>query len=133
MAAGIFTDRRRRRAVQRAVSILLLALCFIDLTVIDVFHPQLCEEGNILPIATASAAINNKDSSALTASTGGSHQAPEESTPAADDCFCCCAHVLPCREFRIPALALNPALASPPAVKVPISPLAELFHPPRIA
>ena len=54
MTIIIFDNQRNKRAFQRAISLLLLARCFTDLAIADVFFPGSCEgESEMLPIVTA--------------------------------------------------------------------------------
>jgi hypothetical protein len=112
-----------------------LALFFLLFTAADILLPQyFCpDEWRPLPLAVQQALAGQPaDLSTLPPDA----PTPEDSRPHEEDCFCCCAHVLP--------PALLSAAASPnflsPAPKIitrkatfPTAPHQPVYHPPRFA
>ena len=136
MAIGFIVNQRTRRALQRAVSVLLLTLCFFDLAIADVLFPGSCErESEMLPVVVVASTATelHQGSTTITDSQQENRQAPTESSSVEDDCFCCCTHLVPV-EFYKPS---QPLFHSEPITSylrsLPSAPSAELYHPPRLA
>lgn len=117
--------------VVRAIAILFLVYTAADLTV-----PQFCaEEMGIPRFAEASASSNTQRNAAIATGASDSRQDPTpEPTHSDEDCFCCCAHVLP---GRAPALVsvseLNSVFATVKIIDVVSPPLQGPYHPPRFS
>lgn len=136
MAIMTFSKQRNKCTLQRAISLLLLLLCFSDLAIADVFFPGLCEGKSemravaiVAPVATAF----TPDLTMMAEARQGSQSTPDESPAVEDDCFCCCTHILPIGfyKFSHPPLQLDPL--SLHLTNIPSAPVAELFRPPKIA
>ena len=133
----ISSIRKRHGRLIRAVSVF-----FLLFTAADIALPQyFCggEEVGGLPLshvaaAPAEAADPGTERSSVPAPADSlPGQVPDEA-PHEEDCFCCCAHVLPALAFTRAATA---ELRSPePPQKqqsLPSPPLQLLYHPPRSA
>jgi len=134
--------------MRRGMAIFLLVFAFFDLTVVDVFFPQVCEDEqasaalfnliespdkptdindsgkSIDKIAAKSLPIQDHDSR----SGQDSHQ-----TPADEDCFCCCSHIIPSPHINIVALNCLPQLDDPAIFSLPLPHPHGPFHPPRLS
>ena len=134
-----FQSSRRDRSAQRAVALLLLSLTFFDLTVIDLFAPELCEGASAIVAATpATTALNAAPRDGQLTTTTDNLNSPQPSIPAApecfeEDCFCCCAHILPSAYFRLPALPAPLARVAVLTILPLSAPPAVTFRPPRFA
>lgn len=135
MAAGILGKQRKRRAFQRAISVLLLLLCFSDLAIADVFFPGSCEGETEMPLVRAQASTTTEFHQGISslALQQESQPAPAESAPVEEDCFCCCTHIVPVAfyKFARPLLQTEPIASYP--LNLPTAPHAKLFRPPRRA
>jgi hypothetical protein len=129
--------------LRRGVAILLLTIAFIDLAVIDIIAPQICNDG-FSTIAGAAPTQNDPekfDQGALVeASIGVRNSFPQqnsrsESSPASteEDCFCCCSHVLPCFSVDCETLNTAPRVNIALIASLPEPPPQCAFHPPRLA
>lgn len=119
-----------------------LAVFFLLFTGADLLLPQyFCGEGEIggVTIMTASAsAASEPDGGArfTIPSTPADHQPTEtpDKAPHDEDCFCCCAHVLPTFAFAtVGTFELNLPSAPPAEDHLQSPPLRGTYHPPRIA
>jgi hypothetical protein len=133
----ISSIRKRHGRLIRAVSIF-----FLLFTVADIALPQyFCggEEVGGLPLGSVATSPSEA------ADPGTEHSAvpaPEDSLPGQvpnevpheEDCFCCCAHVLPSMAFNASA-AGELKTAQPPLEQesLPSPPLSLQYHPPRFA
>jgi hypothetical protein len=136
MVSNDLVHHRKRRALQRGISLLLLVLCFFDLAIADVFFPGSCErESEILPLVTAASTTANLELSNLliTDFQQENRQAPAKSSPGEEDCFCCCTHIVSVAfyKFARPLLQTEPIASYP--LSIPTAPHIKLFHPPRLA
>ncbi|MGH9845400.1 MAG: hypothetical protein ACREEM_42345 [Blastocatellia bacterium] len=118
---------------QRGLIFLLLALAFVDMTLIDAVSPELCNDGaessSEFDIAGAvhEAAIEHQN----LRTDQNSHS---DSTPAStgEDCFCCCSHILLGQAFNVARLIPGVRLNIPSADILPNPPPQDTFHPPRL-
>ncbi len=125
-----------KRSGQRAISVLLLLLCFFDIAIADVFFPGSCEgESEMLPVVAVDSATKDlhKIISIRADSQSKNCPTPTESVPGEEDCFCCCTHIVPVAfyKFARPLLQTAPIASSPR--NIPTAPQPKLFHPPRLA
>lgn len=136
MTVKFLANRRQRRALQRAISVLLLSFCFFDLAIADVLFPGSCdwesEFGSII-VSTSSILELHPGSVTLANAEQENRRAPAESSSADDGCFCCCTHIVPVAFYRpshprLPVAPITPFLQS-----IPSTPPAELYRPPRLA
>ena len=136
MLVGLFSGSKKKRTAQRAMALLLLSISLFDLTIIDLFAPGLCEgEGTTAAVAQAATDVSKAKGSnpGFSDETGTQHRDSSEPSALEEDCFCCCAHILPSDYFRIPALPLPPERVVSISALLPSSPPLEMYHPPRIA
>ena len=63
----------------------------------------------------------------------GNRQAPADSTPVEDDCFCCCAHIVLVESYKFPPIPCQTAPIESDPGNIPATPFTELFRPPRFA
>lgn len=135
MTTEVLSNPKKRRAFQRAVSVLLLLLCFFDLAIADVFFPGSCEgESEMLLVrAQASTITELHQGISSLALQQESQPAPAESAPVEEDCFCCCTHIAPVAFYKIsrPLFQTEPIASYP--LRIPTAPHAKMFHPPRLA
>lgn len=106
------------RVIARTVAVMLLVFCGADLA-----FPQLCSEenGQLLPTHIAAASPDNGP-------------APDVPVAPAEDCFCCCSHIIASTAgspLGRPDLVSDPS--APAVAGVPLAPLQLLFQPPRLA
>jgi hypothetical protein len=133
MTTNWFTNRRKLRTWQRNISLVLLLFCFFDMVIVDVLFPEACERestilGNIstsLPTAQSLSPIIHIPQE--------EQQTPTDSTPVEDDCFCCCAHIVPVEHFKFPPLVVQTSAITAVPQNLPTSPFTGLFRPPRLA
>ncbi len=130
-----FTNRRKLYQWQRNVSLVLLLLCCYDLAVADVLFPGSCErEGAmILGASIATTAADQQGLATIGDVAPEPQEAPADSTPIEDDCFCCCAHIVPAENYNVPPLLFQPPSIESHPGSIPATPVAELFRPPRFA
>lgn len=121
----------------------VLAVFFLLYTGADIFLPQyFCngEEVGNLPLQVSAASLPNIttaeswDIASLISQESRPDQAPEREAPHEEDCFCCCAHVLPSIGFG--NLEYTEVKNQRPHAEIDrlLSPtLQSPFHPPRFA
>jgi hypothetical protein len=129
--------------LRRGIVILLLAIAFVDLAVIDMIAPQLCNDGfatmavaapqqnaaeNLDQKATVEAAISDQGS--LPQQNSHSDSSPDSTE---EDCFCCCSHILPGYTVNHMTLNTMPRVDIPLIASLPSPPPQDTFHPPRSA
>ena len=117
--------------VVRAIAILFLVYTGADLTL-----PEFCSEEMCCPrFAEASLLTGIRSDAAFVTGTSEPRQdPPTERSHSDEDCFCCCAHVLPGRAtVSVAVRELNPRFR--PLKKIDVdSPLLQgPYHPPRAA
>jgi len=134
MKSGVHHKLVRMGRWQRVAAVLLLALAFVDITLIDAILPQLCSDGAgsragfIAPDVTREIAVENQNSRT-------DRDSHSDSMPAStdEDCFCCCSHIAPGYAFNVVTLIPSVRLNTPPADILPSPPPQDTFHPPRLA
>jgi hypothetical protein len=125
----------RRNRLYRGMAIFLLIFALVDLTIIDLAFPQLCES-DLSPISTS---LNAIDSTYLAreifaaAPTGTDNDRDQHSDPECeeDDCFCCCSHIVPGIPVSVAALGLKTLAAVADIASLPSPPPQSTYHPPR--
>ena len=129
--------------LRRGMAVLLLAIAFFDLAVIDIIAPQICNDG-VPAIAGATPTQNDAekfDQDALVeVAIGVRNSFPQQdshSEPSPDsteeDCFCCCSHVMPCFSVDYVTPNTTPRVGIDLIASVPAPPPQDAFHPPRLA
>lgn len=117
--------------VIRVIAILFLVYTGADLTV-----PEFCvEEMGIQRFDQASSSTRAGSDAAFATNANGSRQdAPSEPTHSDEDCFCCCAHVLPGHGAAPVSISeLSPSFARLTVIDVASPSLKGPYHPPRFA
>lgn len=132
----LFPNDQRRRRIFRGIAIL-----FLLYTGVDLFNPQLCSEeaGLASPQRIARRASVDTSIAYLGAVERGTKESNDNQTPDKpvsqdEDCFCCCAHVVPGTVFdggSISEIRLN-AVATQ-LIVIPLLLQDTHYHPPRIA
>jgi len=134
----------RLNRLRRGVAIFLLAFAFFDMAVVDVFFPQLCEDGQ------TSHSFTNPDKSTEKIAVGRSagkiaaelalisdynSQRDQDSHQSLldEDCFCCCSHVIPSPHINVAAFNIPQQLDGPVITSLPSSPPQRAFRPPRFS
>jgi hypothetical protein len=125
----------RRNRLYRGMAIFFLIFALVDLTIIDLAFPQLCES-DISPMPTSLSAINSTYLSGTVfaaASTGDDDDRDQRSEPECEeeDCFCCCSHIVPGVPLSIAPLGLKTMAAVAAITSLPSPPPQSTYHPPR--
>jgi hypothetical protein len=120
----------------RGIAIFFLIFAFVDLTIIDLAFPQLCEDTRGT-ISTSLNALNSPyfDSDVIAlASTGGGDERDQHTDPGCreEDCFCCCSHIVPGVPADIAALGLKTLAPVATINSLPSPPPQRTYHPPRV-
>jgi len=119
---------------QRTVAVLLLALAFVDITLIDAVSPQFCGDGAGSPagfiVADAARATTVENQNTRTDRDSHSDSMPASTD---EDCFCCCSHILLGYTFNVSTLIQRVRLNIPSSDILPNPPPQGTFHPPRLA
>jgi hypothetical protein len=118
-----------------------LALFFLLFTGADLFLPQyFCggEEVGRIPVNGQTVSSTSKANTPFIATAFQSDNSrpdqPEDREHHEEDCFCCCAHVLPGAGFGNLVVLDLISLPAPPSLDSLLSPpLQVTYHPPRIA
>ena len=123
-----------------------IVLLFLVYTGFELAFPQFCGEKAVSILGASSVTFaaepnrSDKASAYISASARSDAQGlpsiPQEDrdTPKDEDCFCCCAHIVPSPTFVDPGaseLVLLPSMH--PEVSVPTASLRTPYHPPRFA
>ena len=125
----------RRRKIFRAIAIL-----FLLYTGADLLAPQICaEERGLTRLEATDMQATTPDSASYVSSLGSErpknehNQFPDQ--PQRDeDCFCCCAHVLPGSVFHGRAISEIVSISLPAKqALIPLQLPKAYFHPPRLA
>lgn len=119
-----------KRSLLRGVALLFLFYTGVDLALTD-YH-----RNETLDLSSAITSADSRDDrlavAALPANPGN---LPNDSeAPQDEDCFCCCAHVLPSPVFVDSDTAvLTPLRTVPLRTTLPTAPIHSLYRPPRSA
>ena len=116
----------------------VVAMMFLLHTGVDLFFPELCTEepfgAALTQTVTPShaAKIEGFAAGVVADFNQSKEQEPSEPKHRDEDCFCCCAHVMPSPLFVNPESAeLRLPDSSPPNVLILSTPLPNPYHPPR--
>jgi hypothetical protein len=134
---GLRKIRQGHGRLVRAVAVFFLLFTCADLSMPEYFCD---EEAGALPVnltvrQKAGDVATGLDLAAAASTTEDALPgAPDSEAPHEEDCFCCCAHVLPAvlvanvgaSDAKTPALVLT-------ADSLPSPPLQSTYHPPRFA
>lgn len=125
-----------RQRVMRCVAIL-----FLLYTAVDLAYPQICSEENFGEIAASEISVFGASQSDVAASIlsvsagkGSQRNLPQERESRDEDCFCCCAHIVPGIVFVSPII-LEPKSVFPAQEQTSITQdkFEPPFHPPRFS
>ena len=127
----------KRNSLQGWLAVVLLLFASADLSA-DLVAPQACCEwlDNLVSAPASqrlSAAQASVDPAAIVAA---AEALPQESSPGTDveeDCFCCCAHILPGTHFDVSLLHTTPPASFLTNALLPFPPSQSQFRPPRLA
>ena len=113
-----------------------IVLLFLIYTAVELASPQFCGERATGILGNRSVVLAAEARESVTNSEGTLPTSPrrENDVPDDDDCFCCCAHVMPSPLFLNPetsALAIPPDLQH--RISIPTASLRAPYHPPRFA
>ena len=117
------------------IVILLLALAFVDLTLIDLISPQLCNDELLGPALLHSAESAEQRVAVLQqTSQNDSEPGRGSQSPVTDeDCFCCCSHIIPSYSIDVIEPVSGPRINLLLTGALPSPPPQDTFHPPRHA
>ena len=120
-----------------------VAILFLLYTGLDIACPQLCSEGLVSLAAaseTARSDINEPESAigenvgAVSVREDSRQNGPTEQKSQEEDCFCCCAHIVPGVAYVAPTHSdLKFPRSVPGSTAVLTPPLFGTFRPPRFA
>jgi hypothetical protein len=113
----------------------MIIFAFVDLTIIDLAFPQLCDSDH----STVSSSLNAINAALspgeiyAVASTGTDNDRDRHRDPDCeeDDCFCCCSHIVPAIPVNVAALGLKTLAAVAAITSLPSPPPQSTYHPPR--
>src|SRR5262249_24262054 len=123
--------RRIQRPLLRGIAILFLFYTGVDIAFTDYHRNESLDLSSVVTIADA-----NDDTLAIAASQSNPAGLPsrDSEAPRDEDCFCCCAHVLPSPVFTDSSNAtLSQLRTLPRRTTLPTAPIHSLYHPPRSA
>lgn len=118
---------------QRSISLVLLLFCCFDIVIADVLSPETCERESAILVGIPTSPATTQSLSPIINIPQENQQTPTDSTPVEDDCFCCCAHIVPVEHFKFPPLVVQTTAIAAVPQTLPTSPFTELFRPPRLA
>lgn len=130
------TSYRIPKKVMTARVVRVIAILFLVYTGADLTVPEFCaEEMGIAPFAQATSSTGIGSSPAFVTDASEPRQdPPSEPTHSDEDCFCCCAHVLPGHTTAPVAVAeLSSDVAALKKIDVASPLLQGPYHPPRSA
>jgi hypothetical protein len=123
--------------LRRGIAIFLIAFAFFDMTVIDMFFPQLCVDEQTSQSVNSPVDATDKPTGKiagdLTAGANHDSQPDQDSrqSSADEDCFCCCSHIIPSRHVNVATLNSPPQPEDAAIPSLPSAPPQGAFHPPR--
>jgi hypothetical protein len=129
----------RLKRLRRGLAIFLLAFASFDMAIVDVFFPQVCgDEQTLLSLTSLVEApeMSTGKAAADLASVGDHGSQPGQDShqsPADEDCFCCCSHIIPSPHINVAALNCLPQLDDPAIFSLPLPHPHGPFHPPRLS
>jgi hypothetical protein len=126
------------REFRRSRLLRVIAMLFLLHSAADMLFPQLCSEEELFGASfnSASTATNDRDLRE-TFAVHRLNESPGDQNPdqqhREEDCFCCCAHVMPSPVFANPAADLPLSRSVARRVFLPSAPSDNPYHPPRLA
>ena len=122
--------------LRRGIVIFFLIFTFADLTLIDLLSPQSCSDDGFGALAILGELQSDGDCTEKTfiGAADDSHQ-EKSSEPdcTGEDCFCCCAHVMPAFPAPPQQLEAKSHVTAARLAPLPSSPPDNPFHPPRFS
>jgi hypothetical protein len=135
MKRGIKLGFRRKGRLFRSVAFLFLLFTALDITSSELCHERLEELLTSCPsISNYGEGQQNKEFTANDQTTPGQSDKHPDQEQHTDDCFCCCAHVLPVSVFSCRGRSELISLSIPlREASIPSAQLEGLFRPPRLS
>lgn len=124
------------KPVMTARFVRVIAILFLLYTGADLTVPQFCGEEMGIPKFTQTIASADSSSRAAfaTSEKNSREDPPSERSHSDEDCFCCCAHVLPGHATAMVANSeLKSTLAALQKIDLASPSLQSPYHPPRFA
>ncbi len=130
-----FQSLMRLGRLRRSMAILLLALAFFDMAVVDLFYPQLCGDDQLSLLGASPIESSEKIADEFAATGNHDSQPAQDShqSETDEDCFCCCSHIIPSPHVIVAALNFPPRPDDPAIPSFPLSSPHGVFHPPRLS
>jgi hypothetical protein len=127
----------QRNRLYRGMAIFLIIFAFVDLTIIDLAFPELCDSDHP-PMSSSLNAFNSAYSTGevyAAASTEGDNDQGQHSNQGCieEDCFCCCSHIVPSVPVNIASLGLKTLAPLASNTSIPSPPPQGKYHPPRFS
>jgi len=123
----------RRGHSYRWFAVLFLLFASAEISV-DVISPELCcEELSGLVSSGSSFAAARDDVDKISAVDNSTHGESSNPGSTEEECFCCCAHILPSLHFEVAELGVEPLTSSLANTILPIAPPQSAYHPPRLS
>ena len=126
-------NRVRQSYITRGLAIFFLLYASADLTT-----PHLCaEEMGLQPFPATGIVSRNLEclegSAISEASADPGQEQSSAPAEAEEDCFCCCAHILPGLHFIVEGILSDPVISDTAIISLPTRPPDEHYRPPRFA
>ncbi len=121
--------------LRRGIAIFLVAFAFFDLTVVDMISPELCgdEQESLFFANESQPAEESVDEPGAISEQDSKPAQDTHQSPADEDCFCCCSHIIPGICVNVAVLNNSPQPGVLEIASLPSSPPRDAFHPPRIS
>ena len=126
----------RIRHLQRWLAVIMLAYASVDLGADSVSPQECCEWIDNLAVSESSVKVSSAEGpNVVVAIVASSESKQESSLPSntEEDCFCCCAHMLPAIHFEAPLVEAQASPALLTTTFLPAPPPQKKFHPPRLS
>jgi hypothetical protein len=127
----------RQGRLYRWFAVLFLLFASAEILV-DVISPGICCEelsGFVSSCAPGAAdpaqAPDGLDK--ISAVDNSTHGEPSSPFPTEEECFCCCAHILPSLHFEVADLDVESLTSDLANTILPIAPPQSAYHPPRLS
>lgn len=135
MQSKLLQSLTRPDRLRRGVAIFLLAFALFDLTVVDIFFPQLCgdEQMSLSLTGPVDSTEEVTDESGTSQPHDSQPNQDSHQSPIDEDCFCCCSHIIPSPQVNVIALNSPPQPGAPAITSLPLAPPRDTFHPPRLS
>jgi hypothetical protein len=135
MPLKLYQNLMKLGRLRRGIAIFLLAFAFFDLSIVDVFFPQLCGDEQVSSSSASPGEAPEKIANEkLSIRSHDSQQTQDSSQSSIDeDCFCCCSHIIPGVIVNVADMNGAPQPHDPRIASLPSSPPHGAFHPPRLS